>query len=226
MKKTLYFLGFALLLASIFYAISARNKFDIFGTTFSVKKNYTFLQPKERAPASGKSLMQKSKDLYQESTAATKREIVTLLDTTENNIQSLWSEGKDIIKERLADTLGIASPRSINSSSSPVEQSSVYDISPPSTSPAIAPTPKIEICAKVKKEGGVGYMIENPFFPRSGFSFRISWGDNAVSNGEVKKNERGASASHVYASRSNYTNIFQIISSSGTIEIQRRVCVE
>ena len=85
--------------------------------------------------------------------------------------------------------------------------------------------PELQICSSRAKGEEISYVIKNPFFPKEGFTYDVDWGDSNIFHGSAKDSEEKVSVSHSYSRSGNYTNIFRIVSTSGTVTTQRSVCI-
>ncbi len=85
---------------------------------------------------------------------------------------------------------------------------------------------RLEVCLSQKQGEEIVYVIENPFWGKSGVLYKVEWGDDTISNGGVGVKEGNVLVSHIYSASGKYVNSFAIESGSTTVISERSVCVQ
>lgn len=85
---------------------------------------------------------------------------------------------------------------------------------------------ELDICSVFKKGSTVNFAIGNPFSPKQGYGFEVSWGDGASQSGHVSVTDPDPIFSHVYSLAGNYAGNFMVTSASGTLSSEISLCVK
>ena len=140
-------------------------------------------------------------------------------DTSHNisqTVSNLLNSGRVAVRNKIAEALGFP-PSSLQ----PPGVSQGTPVGGPD-----AANSGVEICMSLPTGTTVKYILENPFSPKQGFTYKVDWGDGLTLNGQMNADDTETVVDHAYAKSGSYPNIFTITGSSSDVTIQRKVCVK
>ncbi len=141
-------------------------------------------------------------------------------DKTSGAITDLQTE----IRQRASEIL---LPPPATSSSLPETADSTPGLNPSAPiAGAVGEAAEVDICLSSSKDRSISYIIENPYSPQAGFTYKIDWGDGETYAASVRPQDKSVSASHVYASSGSYVASFEFETASGPATITRKTCVQ